>query len=477
MLLRFSALATLVLVSTNAAAKGVSPYLPLNQSPEIERQIDRVLMLADDTVMTRPIAAARVLEALPKARAKDPELAAQVAHYLKRYMKSLSVTHADFKANLNHVGGQDVVIPNQRGQSISSNYEASFTAIWQPSDYALVSLGGVSSEDNTTPTNSFVSLGFDWAQLDIGYRDHWLSPMHDSAMLYSTESETRPSITLSNYQGLTDFNIRYELFYTELTSSNKIAWGDGYTTGRPRLVGVHLSFEPVSGLSLGFNRIMQFGGGARGGNSLKDITKAFFDPTGSDNVGQGVNNTDQEQGNQAASFTAKMNFQGRIPFQVYGEYAGEDTSKGASWRLGNVATSAGIYFPEILPNLDVTFETAEWQNDWYTHHIYGDGLSNSGVVVGNWAAQYREFGNRVGGQSNSIIVNWEFSPGQLLQTTYRTVKNHHYDDISSPNYKRAQQLELRYSTSWNRFIVGSELYLGRDVYGDTYSSLGAFIRW
>jgi hypothetical protein len=44
--------------AVTAAARGVSPYLPLNLAPEMERQIERVLILAGKPVMSRPIGAA-----------------------------------------------------------------------------------------------------------------------------------------------------------------------------------------------------------------------------------------------------------------------------------------------------------------------------------------------------------------------------------------------------------------------------------
>ena len=59
-------LACCALVATNAAARGVSPYLPLYQSPEIERAIERLLILADVPVLKRPIAAATVSDALER---------------------------------------------------------------------------------------------------------------------------------------------------------------------------------------------------------------------------------------------------------------------------------------------------------------------------------------------------------------------------------------------------------------------------
>jgi len=51
-----------------ASASGVSPYLPLNLSPEIERKVERVLVLGGEPVLTRPISVDKVLRALPRAR-------------------------------------------------------------------------------------------------------------------------------------------------------------------------------------------------------------------------------------------------------------------------------------------------------------------------------------------------------------------------------------------------------------------------
>ena len=56
-----------------ALARGVSPYLPLHQSPEIERKIERLLILADRPVLTRPIAAATVLTGRRNSKADGAE--------------------------------------------------------------------------------------------------------------------------------------------------------------------------------------------------------------------------------------------------------------------------------------------------------------------------------------------------------------------------------------------------------------------
>ena len=65
-------------------ARGVSPYLPVNLEPEMERQVEQVLTLAGKPFLTRPIAAAVVWDALPKACTQDAVLCRNVERYLAR---------------------------------------------------------------------------------------------------------------------------------------------------------------------------------------------------------------------------------------------------------------------------------------------------------------------------------------------------------------------------------------------------------
>src|SRR5207248_9688883 len=67
------------------------PYTTLfrsNLDPQIERQVERVLILADKPVMRRPIPAAVVLDALPKACEADATLCERVRRFLANYMRS-----------------------------------------------------------------------------------------------------------------------------------------------------------------------------------------------------------------------------------------------------------------------------------------------------------------------------------------------------------------------------------------------------
>ena len=76
-----------------AFADGVSAYLPLNLEPEVERQIERVLILADEPVLKRPFAVALVQLALPQACLRDKALCVKVKKYLERYTHDLSLIH------------------------------------------------------------------------------------------------------------------------------------------------------------------------------------------------------------------------------------------------------------------------------------------------------------------------------------------------------------------------------------------------
>jgi hypothetical protein len=333
----------------------------------------------------------------------------------------------------------------------------------------LLDAGVVAYEGHTNFNGSMISLGFSFAQLDIGFRPHWFSPMTDSSLLMSTEAPTMPSVTLSNYAPLTAANLHYEFFLARMSNSNRIVFNNGLISGSPRLAGFHADIEPATGWSLGASRLLQFGGGALGGNSPRDLFNAFFSPGASQS-----SNTSKQIGNQEASITSNFLFPGRVPFAIYFEYAGEDTSRGKDYLLGNSALSAGIHFPRVAEHFDLTFEVTEWQNAWYVHTVYLDGLTNYGLVVGNWFGDQRVFGDGVGGRSGTAIVGWEPPFGGLLQLRYRTLQNASY---SHENYEQFRDFSLTYSHPWKGVVLGGELDEGRDVFGGNFTRLGAFVRY
>jgi hypothetical protein len=453
------------LLATTAHARGVSPYLPLDIAPEIERKIERVLMLAEQPALTRPIAAATVLDALPRACERDAALCADVRRYLTSLTRTAGIGYAGL--NLGSGTGADTPLPNRHGMSSRSNYEAAIGAYWQPGDSFLVTAGVLAYEGEATPTGTMVSFGRDFAQIDLGFRDRRWSPFMDSAMLVSTQAATMPSVTLANYRPLTKAKLKYEAFVGRMSESSNIAIEGGTTSGEPQLAGLHLSIEPFPGWSLGVQRLMQYGGGERE-DSFGDLFDAFFNPSDNDNTG-----TTADFGNQVASLTSQFIIGEPLPLTVYFEYAGEDTSTLSNFRLGNTALAAGVSFPKLGERFSATFELTEWQNGWYVHHIYLDGLRHEGRVIGHWGGDWRLLGDGVGARSAFARVNVDQVLGGTLEASYRQLDNEDY----SASYETAHQLDARYSRPWDQLYVGGDLIVGQDVFGESYSRVGFFIRF
>jgi Capsule assembly protein Wzi len=460
----------LAMLPAAAFGRGVSPYLPLNLEPEMESQIERVLILGDQPVMTRPIAAARVIDALPKACKVDHALCQRVERYLRRFMHTEGIAHASVEGAATAGRGGNTVDPNRYGMHEDSHWDASAQVYSQLGSYVLVDAGAVAYEGKTDFTGSMLSLGFEYAQLDVGFRPHWFSPMTDSSMLMSTEAPTMPSVTLSNYSAISRFGLHYEVFAARMSRSSNIVLGDQLISGNPRLTGFHFDAEPASGWSIGVNRLYQYGGGAAGNGSWRHGLTALFVP----NAGNQTGDVTKQIGNQEASFTSSLLFPGRVPFSVYFEYAGEDTSAAKSYLLGNSSLSAGIHFPHLWRRFDLVLEASEWQNAWYTHSVYRDGMTNYGRVVGNWFGDQRIFGDGVGGRSGMVQLGYEPPFGGLFQLRYRVLQNEQY---TGGHYQNFHDATLVYSRPFHGVVLGGELEAGRDVFGGNFSRIGGFVRY
>jgi hypothetical protein len=453
-------------MASEAQAAGVSAYLPLNLEPEMERQIERVLILADEPILKRPFAVALVELALPKACEVDKALCTRVKRYLERYSRDYALTHASITGSAAHGGGADVV-PNNHGLPVDSKWEVSAQGFVQPNDYMLASAGVIAYDGRTRPTGSMLSFGFNWAQLDIGYRDHWFSPATDSTMMIGTEAPTMPSVTLSNYEPLTRLGFQYEFFWAQMARSDHILGGGQGTTvqssGNPKLFGAQFSIEPFSGWSLGVNRQLQYGGGGLP-DSASFLARDFFKPGGQS----------QTQGNQEASYVSRFIFPGKTPFAVYFQYGGENTLDGGSYLLGMSALTAGIDFPVLWRYFDMTYEISEWQNSWYVNSVFLDGMTNNGLVTGQWGADQRVFNDGVGARSQMLRIGWEPPFGGYLEERVRYVVNQEYGIVP---YRHYSEFTLRYSRPLNELTVGGEADAGHDVFGKSFVRLSGFVRY
>jgi hypothetical protein len=448
-------------------------YLPLNLEPEMERQVERVLILADEPILKRPYSVEMVKLALPQACRVDPLLCRRVQRYLERYSRDYALTHASITGSYTHNGAGDVV-PNEYGLTENSHYDLSIAAFVQPSDYVLASAGGIGYSGRAVPTGSMLTLGTGWAQIDVGWRPHWLSPLTTTSALISTEAPTTPSITLSNWEPLTRLGFQYEFFLTKL-SSQPIRY-DGVEEGHPKLFGTQFSIEPFPGWSVGINRMLEFGGGAGLPSSARFLYRQYF--VTSDVV--------QNQGNQQASYVTRFVSPTPVPFTMYFQYAGENTSLGGPFLFGDPMMSGGIDFPRVLKYLDFTYEIAEWADNWYVHFDFLHGMSQDGLVLGAWGADQRNFGDGVGARSQMLRVGWTPPFGGYLEEKVLLLVNQNYfggdNRTYNPNdpaypYHHYVDVSVRYTRPWNGLTLGGEAEGGHDVFGKNFARLSGFVRY
>ena len=471
----FAVAFALFALTGRAGAEGVTAYLPLDLEPEIERQIERVLILADEPILKRPFAVGLVEDALPQACEVDKPLCEKVRRYLERYSRDYAVTEASATGTFVH--GKDTgVLPDSFGEPVNSKWDLSAQGFVQPNDYVLAAAGAVAYSGRTVPVGSMLSVGTNWAQIDVGYRNHWFSPMTESSMTMSTEAPTLPSVTISNYEPLTRLGFQYEFFLARM-SAQPFVYNGRVGNGHPKLFGVQFSIEPFPGWSIGVNRLLEYGGGGGLPGSASFLLKDFFKPGGQS----------QNEGNQQASYVSRFIFPSKIPVAIYAQYAGENTEDGGSLLLGNSALSLGIDFPKLGRYFDATYEYSEWQNTWYTHFIYQYGMSNDQYVLGAWGADQRIFDNGVGARSQTLRAGWFPSFGGYLEERIRTVANQSYYTFGAvrtytPNgvpypYHHYYDFTLRYSRPWNGVTLGGELLAGRDVFGQSFTRLSGFVRY
>ena len=94
-------------------------------------------------------------------------------------------------------------------------------------------------------------------------------------------------------------------------------------------------------------------------------------------------------------------------------------------------------------------------------------------MLGHWGGDWRRLGDGVGAHSAFVRLNVERVLGGALEATYRQLDNEDY----TGGYETARQIDARYSRPWNDLFVGGEVTSGEDVFGQSYSRVGAFIRF
>ena len=459
-------------------ARGVSTYLPISLSPTLENEIERLTSVAGVDSLIKPYSVSRISMYMEKIRSSHPRLFARLQKALKPYRKKVSITHASAKIS---ASSDHHAQPNARGTYTNSHAAVDVRGQWLASPWLAVSLGtslvnysNGNVDDVYQASGSFLSIGVDWAQLDIGYKDYWLSPFQGSAQLLSTQAQTMPSVSLSNNLPIETFGIKWNYlgFLSQMSRQDvQFRLGEFSNRKKPLLAGLQVSFQATDWWTIGGTRVFQFGGGERS-SSFSTLARAFFDPRGADNDAS----IEDESGNQIASITSKMNFDGAVPFSFSIELAGEDTSNNKSYQFGNSAITAGLFFPYFFSD-DVSFnyEYSDWQVAWYVNNLYKEGYVNKGFVLGSWAMQIqRESGTATPGTSHYFKANWQRQNAHMIAASLR-ISDH--VDTATVDFNTGWEFQLDYIVPWQEHIITFSAFAGRDSLDQSFSQLSVSLEY
>lgn len=393
----------------SAPLYGASLYLPIDS--KISLEVEQMATLTSMPTSKMPYPLAMVKQYNTKIEQSNPILFSKIATYLKKVDSEDFITTENLSFGITNSNKQ-FDLANSHGRESDYLYLGEATFFVNKNPYIKASIEASVFQKNDTnkiqTNNSYLSLGFDKFQIDAGYRDHYYGHFRNGGVQISNNAVNSPSITISNVTPFSFADINYEIFVSQLESTSGISYeGSSEHSGKPNLLGMHLDFHPFDGTEISFDRTFQFGGGPRT-TGLKDIWEAIIDPATKDNS-SATCDTDCETGNQQASINLKYN--GKFFNQdvsLYGLYGGEDTVEHKNYKFGNVVKGLGIFLPMVDPTLSLRYEVVKFDTGWYVHHIYTNGYTNDGNVMGSWSGDISN-NNAQGGtlQYLNVVKNYD----------------------------------------------------------------------
>jgi len=432
-------------------------------------------------VIAKPYHLATVQVYLDKIQTSHPKLYRRISDYFSRYRKTYNVTHLASEISFSNTESKN--IPNQRGRNSNSNLLGEASGFIQLSDNWNLSLGATifDGSSGVIPNNTYLSYFNKYFQLDVGYKEIWLSPLQESSMLLSTHAKPIARAALSSPIPWTKYNLRYDISYGKLEEMDGILFEDESSSGRPGFISTHFSAQPANWWTIGLNRTMVFGGGERevGPNQ---VWEAFIDPVNGDNCGGESNLQDctKETGNQQASVSSKFDINLGTPANLYFELAGEDTKNFKSYSLGNRAYNVGVFLPYLTESSSILFEYQHIENAWYTHHLYQEGYRNDGFSMGHWWGDEKDPGDGIGAKIATLRFNQEFSKRYHWDIKFVTFENQNVGAESPSDesvYQRANEITFGINEIRGNSVRRYEVYFGNNAYGEEFARVSLKHNW
>lgn len=225
----------------------------------------------------------------------------------------------------------------------------------------------------------YVSVEALGVELTAGRESLWWGPGYHGALLESNNAEPITMLRLTNpraallpwiFRFLGPF--RFDFFAGRLED-------DRQDVASPILWGLRFDLKPLPYLEIGLERTVIFGG-----EGHDEGWSAWWQSF----TARGENDPGKDTGDQKAGMDIKVTIPWKVqPVQLYAEVAGEDS---AGWEPSRRGYLGGIYLPRILGSDRVDFRSEfaynhvkQQPNYWYNHHIYTQGYTYKGRIIGH----------------------------------------------------------------------------------------------
>ncbi|MET1253614.1 capsule assembly Wzi family protein [Aliikangiella maris] len=470
-----------ILISTSQIAVASQHYLPIKTDPLFELELEKLASVAQMPTMSKPYHLDTLVGYLDKIRISHPQLYQRISQYISRYKSTYNITQLSAEIAYSDVDFKN--LPNRRGQDSDSEFTGVVAGYFQLNEYFNLSLGGTiyNGSGGIIPNHSYLSFSNDYLQIDVGYKEIWLSPFQESAMLLSTNAKPIARFNISSPTPWTDYQIRYDVSFGKLEEMEGIRFGEERKSGEPGFLTMHFSLQPFDWWTIGATRTMMFGGGDRDVD-LGDVWNAIIDPVNSDNCGgeSELQNCKEEFGNQQASISNKFDFYWGMPISIYTELAGEDTNNFKAYKLGNKAYNIGVFLPYLTEKSSALLEYQYIENAWYVHHLYAEGYRNDKHSMGHWWGDEKLINDGIGARITTLRYNWEYSADLHLDFKLSTFKNINLSDEAPSDeskYERATEWTIGFNQIEPTSIWRYELYFGQDNFGEDFARFAVKYSW
>ncbi len=337
---------------------------------------------------------------------------------------------------------------------------ATFSSVPLPGN-TTIPLGPISSVNNLTVLEGYVSAHVVGHEISFGKMDNWYGPGVGGGMAWSNNAENIWSFRINRVEPLyipyisrIAGLIRYDFFVGPLKGHNDPV--------SPWTHAEKISFKPSPNFEFGFQRTVIWGGKGHEPVTLGTFWRSFYSISDT-NGGEKFSDRDPGARFSSVDFTWRLPYLHHWLTMYTDSEVHDDVFPITAPR--HAAIRPGLYLSHIpgVPKLDLRAEAVSTDpdsglshggQDMYIEVVQRNGYTNNGLLMGDWIGRENK-----GGQA---WLTYHLSPKEWLQFSYRSDKaakdfipgGTTQTDFSFDALKRlTPDVELKANVQYERYLI------------------------